>query len=329
MTNNIIQNRTTNNVSTHIGIDISKERIDIYILEDRRYEGFPNDEEGLNDMIGLVKRYESPFVVLESTGGWERKCIDYLLSRGIRFSLENPRKIRNFAKALGSLAKTDRLDAKVIALYCAAINPRGYNISEEAQQRVKVLVSRRNQLIYMLSQEKNRRSYNIDPFITSSIDKHIEYLKWEISKLDKEIDEVIEASEVLKEKVKIIRSMPGCGKISSHTIIGLLPELGKVSNKSISLLVGVAPISYDSGKYRGRRYISGGRRNVRSILYMVALSAIRTNAVMSKFYKSLIGRGKPKKVAITACMRKILITLNAMMRNNSLYELRNTPITCS
>jgi len=305
----------------YVGIDVSKEYLDVYVNTKNNCLRFSQTEQGLSDLVEYIKPLKPAIVALESTGGLENKAASMLASNDIPVAILNPRQIRDFAKATGTLAKTDEIDAKIIALFAKAIKPNITAIPDKELSHLKALVARRAQLVYMLGQERNRLSaYPSDPM--KSITKHIAWLEKELDRLDNDIDNFIKSSPIYCEKIKITESMPGCGPITAVSILAYIPELGKLNNKKIVLLAGLAPINYDSGKKRGRRFIRGGRRNIRSILYMSALTAIRYNPVIKRFYQTLISRGKPKKVAITACMRKILVTLNAMARTQTTWSLK-------
>lgn len=305
----------------YIGIDVSKEHLDVYVTTKDNCLRFSQSEQGLSQLVEYIKPLKPVIVALESTGGLENKAASILASNDIPVAIVNPRQIRDFAKATGTLAKTDEIDAKIIALFAKAIKPKITSMPDEDLLHLKALVARRAQLVYMLGQEKNRlSSSHADP--GKSIAKHICWLEKELDRLDNDIDNFIKSSPIYCEKIKISESMPGCGPITAVSILAYMPELGNLNNKKIVLLAGLAPINYDSGKKRGRRFIRGGRRNIRSILYMSALTAIRYNPVIKSFYESLISKGKPKKVAITACMRKILVTLNAMARTGTTWNLK-------
>jgi transposase len=228
----------------------------------------------------------------------------------------NPRQVRDFAKAIGKLAKTDRIDAEVIAQFAEALRPPLRQLKDEQTQRLHALNTRRRQLVAMLRSEQNRLT-SAPKWTQKEIQTHLKWLKKALEKIDREISDLIKGSPIWREKEAILRSFKGVGPVTSATLLAALPELGTIASKPLSALIGVAPINRDSGQFRGKRAVWGGRDNVRSVLYMATMAAIRFNPVISAFYTRLREAGKPHKVAITACMRKIIVTLNSMIKNHT------------
>jgi transposase len=234
----------------------------------------------------------------------------------------NPRQARDFAKATGQLAKTDAIDARILAHFADAIRPEVRQMSDESSRQLEELVARRRQISEMITAEKNRRRGKTNS-VQSSIDEHIEWLKKQLKEIELQIKSALALNENWKQKMELLISVPGIGEVVAVSLISSLPELGTISHKSISYLVGVAPLNKDSGKFRGKRRINGGRAKIRCVLYMASLVAVRFNPVIKAFYERLLAKGKLKKVALTACMHKLLIILNAMMKNNQTWATSN------
>ncbi len=237
--------------------------------------------------------------------------------------VSNPRRVRAFARSTGRLAKTDKLDAKLLAHFAAAVRPPVRTLPSEEEEQLTGLLTRRRQVVDMLTVEKNRL-HTVRPALRNDIEEHIAWLQEKLSKLDEEIEQFVQATPLWKEKDAILRSTPGVGKVTSSTLLAMLPELGKLNRQQIAALVGVAPVNKDSGRKQGKRRVYGGRADVRSVLYMAALAAKKYNPVIKKFYERLIKHGKEKKVALTACMRKLLVILNVMMRTNEPWRSQAT-----
>lgn len=242
-----------------------------------------------------------------------------LTQAGLAVAAINPRQARDFAKATGQLAKTDAIDARVLAHFADAIRPEVRQISDESSRQLEDLVARRRQLSNMITAEKNRRRGKTNS-VKASIDEHIEWLEEKLKEIESQIKSAIEINPNWKKKMELLTSVPGVGEVVAVTLISSLPELGTISHKSISYLVGVAPLNRDSGKFRGKRKIWGGRAKIRCVLYMATLVAVRFNPIIKAFYERLVNKGKLKKIALTACMHKLLIILNAMMKNNSSWK---------
>jgi transposase len=298
-----------------VGIDVCKRRLDVNLRPQSIDIGFTNDPSGIESLIQKLQLYEIGLIVLESTGGLERNAVAELRRAGFAVVVVNPKRVRDFAKATGRLAKTDRIDAQVLAHFADAIRPQVREMASEDAQVLQDLVSRRQQLVEMLSSERNRLSSVRRPKGREDIEAHIEWLSERIKGLDKQIRTQLNASEQWQAQVELIQTVPGVGKVTSSTLIALLPELGKLTRQEIASLVGVAPINFDSGQTKGKRRIAGGRASVRAALYMATLVATRHNPLIRVFYDRLVQAGKCKKVALVACMRKLLVILNAMLKS--------------
>lgn len=304
----------------YIGIDVSKARLDVAVHDSAQCFSVENTETGVEGLVKQMKELDPELIVMEATGGYERLCAAMLAAAGLALSVVNPRQVRDFAKSTGILAKTDRLDARVLAHFGAAIKPEPRALPDAQQQLLDELMLRRRQIVAGLVAEKNRLGMAHTVAVKKSLRKAIAFYERLLADVDRQIGEHIERSPLWRAREDLLRSFKGVGPVSSRTLIGDLPELGTLDRKRIAALVGVAPMARDSGKRKGARAIFGGRGQVRAALYMVAVTAIRANAPIRQFYQRLRAAGKPAKVAIVACMRKILITLNAMVRTNSSWN---------
>lgn len=302
-----------------VGIDISKARLDVGIVPTSERWNVPNDPDGLAELACKLSDLSPTLVVMEATGGLERPVRAVLEQAGLRCALVNPRQVRDFAKAMGILAKTDSLDAMVLATFGEKVAPEARPGKDQESQELEALLKRRRQIIDMLTAEKNRLKLAPSAKVRGHIEKHITWLSTSLDDLDKDLRTRIKNMPEWREKDKLIRSVPGVGPITGFTLLALLPELGQLNRKQIASLVGLAPFNRDSGTFKGQRRIWGGRGFVRSALYMAALSAIRWNHVIKAFYTRLIEAGKRPKVAITACMRKLLTILNSMVRKRTMW----------
>jgi len=275
-----------------------------------------NDPRGRAALIERLRELEPWIVVLEATGGMERPVAPALRAEGLSVAVVNPRRVRDFAKATGQLAKTDRLDAQVLARFAAAMDLDPQPEPEEAETELKELLVRRRQLGEMITAERNRKR-TAPVWVQGELEAHLAWLQRWLKALDERIETLRQASPAWRERTELLESVPGVGAVTSATLLGWLPELGKLDRKRIAALVGVAPLNRDSGTLRGHRTIWGGRAPVRAALYMSALSAIRHNEVIREFYHRLRAAGKPAKVALVACMRKLLVILNAMVQHRT------------
>jgi transposase len=265
--------------------------------------------------VKVLKKLKAKLIVLEPTGGFEMLVVAELSQAGLPVALVNAKRVRDFAKATGQIAKTDKLDAKVLAHFAAVIRPEVRSLRSEDEEQLTALLTRRRQILDMLTVEKNRL-VTVRAKMRTEIEAHIHWLSNSLKELNQEIEEFVKGSPLWKEKDTLLQSVPGVGPVTSATMLGMLPELGLLNRQEIAALVGVAPLNKDSGKKTGKRRIFGGRADVRSVLYMAALSAKKHNPFIRTFYERLIRHGKEKKVALTACMRKLLVILNAMVRTN-------------
>ena len=304
-----------------VGIDISKALLDVAVLPDEQTWSVENDEQGIRTLVKDLKRLRPRLVILEATGGLEMAAVSALATAGLPVVIVNPRHVRDFAKSKGILAKTDKIDALVLTLFGEAVKPEVRPLKDEQLQQFDALVSRRRQLLDMLTAEKNRLIL-ARKSVRKNIKAHISWLEKCLSKIDSDLNKLIKDSPIWREKDAVLQSAPGVGPVLSSSMIAKLPELGTLNRKKIAALVGVAPFNRDSGKWRGKRAIWGGRADVRAVLYMATLAAIRCNPTISAFYSRLVGAGKEHKVAMTACMRKLLTMLNAMVKNGKLWESR-------
>jgi transposase len=315
-----------------VGIDVSKDRLDVAVKDSELRFSVARDESGLNELVSRLTRTKEPIslIVLEATGGYERDVATTLLLAKLPLAVVNPKQVRDFARATGKLAKTDAIDAAVLAHFAEAIKPAAQEMPDELTLLIEALVTRRIQLVQMTAAEKNRRGAMLtqrapNKLVSKNIDQHIEWLEEQLAELDDDIDKTIRQSPIWREKDDLLRSVPGVGRVTSAMLLSHVPELGRLDGKQIAALIGVAPFNRDSGSKRGRRSIWGGRAAVRSVLYMAAVSAIRCNAVFKRFYARLRATGKPAKLALTATMRKLLVTLNAMARDGVPWTPVATP----
>lgn len=303
--------------TAYVGIDVSKATLDVAILPTGEHFVVPNDEAGIGELLGKLTEVSEALVLLEASGGFERPVAAALAASGVALLVVNPRQARDFAKATGTLAKTDRLDAFVLAHFAQVIRPAPRAIPDQEAREFQEILARRRQLIRMMTAEKNRLGASTSEAVCRRIEAHIRWLEKELSRTDRGLDETIESSPTLKENEALLRSVPGVGPVLCRTLLAELPELGTLSPRELSALVGVAPFNRDSGTLRGRRTVWGGRARVREALYMGALIASRFNPAIKEFYERLVEAGKPKKVALVACMRKLLTILNALMRERT------------
>jgi transposase len=310
-----------NTAGIYVGIDVSKAWLDVAVHETEVAWRIANDDKGIPDLVKRLLRIKPALVVLEATGGYEMQLVAELAHAKLPVVVTNPRKVRAFARSTGRLAKTDKLDAKLLAHFAAAIQPAVRSLPSDEEEQLTGLLVRRRQLVDMLTVEKNRL-HTVRPALREDIREHIAWLQAKQAKIDEEIEQFVMGNTLWKEKDAILRSAPGVGKVTSCTLLAMLPELGTLNRQEIAALVGVAPVNKDSGRKQGKRRVYGGRATVRSVLYMAALAAKRYNPRIKEFYEALLRRGKEKKVALTACMRKLLVILNAMMRTNQPWHFQ-------
>jgi transposase len=297
-----------------VGIDVSKASVDVAARPGNAFWHFPRTEEGLNALLSNLAPYEPALIVMEATGGYERLVAQTLARAKLPAAVVNPRQVRDFARSTGQLAKTDRIDAAVIAHYAEAIQPSQGTLDDEHVLQLKALTVRRHQLVEMTRIEKQHRE-SMPKDLQEGLEQHISWMKTERQRIEKKIGELIESHEEMNEMDELLRSAKGISHTTVAMLLAALPELGQVSNKKIAALVGVAPFCRDSGALHGKRQIWGGRAMVRATLYMATLTACRWNPTIATFYKRLLAAGKPKKLALIAAERKLLTILNAMARD--------------
>jgi len=302
-----------------IGLDVSKDTLEVAVRPTEERKTFANQEDSLSLLIDFVKPFSPRLIVLEATGGLEKAAVCALAVAGLPVVVVNPRQVRDFAKAKGILAKTDKMDAGVIAQFGEAIRPEIRPLKTEEAQKLDALLSRRRQISQMITAEKNRLQ-SAPVWTRKDIQSHIAWMQKALDQFNQDLDRMVKESSIWRAKDGILQSVKGVGPVLSVTLISQLPELGTLQGKKIAALVGVAPLNRDSGKFRGRRTIWGGRAEVRSVLLMATRIAIRFNPVIRAFFERLKKAGKIRKVAETACMRKLLTILNAMMKNNTRWQ---------
>jgi transposase len=305
--------------SSYVGIDVSKSKLDVAVLGEERGWQVENTQEGIAKLVQQMQVVCPDLIVVEATGGYQRAVVEALFWAGLAVAVVNPARVRQFARACGLLAKTDKLDAQVLAVFGQRVQPRLYAGKSEAEKQLSALLVRRKQVEEMLKAEQNRLR-TTSPSLKSSVEQVIVCLKSQKKFLDEQIQQFLQGQQAWQGQTEILSSAPGVGIVTTATLLAELPELGKMDRKRIAALVGVAPMNYDSGKKRGYRKTKGGRTNVRSVLYMSTLVATRYNPLIRAQYQHLLKCGKEKKVALTACMRKFLTILNAMMRDQQPFR---------
>jgi len=306
-----------------IGIDVSKGQLDVAFRPEGVHLQVSNDPRGIARLVRMLERWQPALVVLEASGGYEALLFERLSAKQIPVALLNPRHVRQFARASGRMAKTDAIDAVVLAHFAEVMKPEPRRLADEETRKLRILVGRRYQLIQMMTAELNRQSHSLAA-LREGFTATIRCFKKQIANIDKQVLALIQAAPELCAKAELLRSTPGIGAVASSTLLARLPELGTLDRKRIAALVGVAPFNRDSGKLKGKRAIWGGRSDVRAVLYMSTLVAIRRNPVLQDFYQRLRRAGKTSKKALTACMRKLIVTLNALIRHRTPWA----PATC-
>lgn len=300
-----------------VGIDVSKARLDVSMRPTGTAFAVANDEEGIGGLVARLAEEGATLVVLEATGGFERPVAAALAGAGVPVALVNPRQARDFARAIGRLAKTDRIDAEVLARFAEAVRPEPKPVPDEEARTFGEILARRRQVVGMLAAERNRLGSATTKPVRRRIEAHVRWLEKELSRTDRDLDEAIAGSPVWRENEALLRSVPGVGPVLARTLLAEMPELSTLDRKRLAALAGVAPLNRDSGTLRGRRSVWGGRARVRAALYMGALVAARHNPAIRAFYERLVASGKPKKVALVACMRKLLSILGAVLKNRT------------
>ncbi len=305
----------------YMGIDVAKNHLDLHIRPDDLHQRVGNDAQGFREIRRLCKGRCMHRIVVESTGGYEAALVAELHAHGLPVAVVNPRQVRNYARATGRLAKTDQIDAAVLSEFARAVKTRPTPVPDALTTKIKALVRRRRQLQQMHQAEANHTEHVVDPFIAKSIGRAQKVLTQEIEKVEQELQRVIRDSPLWQRKLELLTSAPGIATATGTAILAHLPELGTFDRHQVAAMVGVAPINRDSGTLRGKRMIGGGRVHVRRVLYMPTLVAIRFNPQIRAFYEQLLAKGKPKMTAVIACMRKLIIALNALIRDNTTWKI--------
>ena len=311
----------------YVGIDVAKDQMDVAVRPTGESWTVNHDDAGIRQLVTRLKALESALVLLESSGGFELPLVAALATEAVPVVVVNPRQVRDFARATGKLAKTDALDAEILAHFAEAVRPPVRPLRDAETQILNSLVTRRQQVMIMLVSERNRLGATAAAAVRPRIKAHIGWLEMELSDLDESLRRTLRQSPVWREKDELLRTVPGVGEQVSLTLLAYLPELGTLNRRQIAALVGVAPFNRDSGTLRGKRTVWGGRARVRAALFMGALVATRHNPVIRDFYQRLLTSGKPKKLALPACMRKLLVILNSMLKHSSPWraERARTP----
>ena len=302
-----------------IGVDVSKARLDVAVAPSGETISFANSEDGIALLVDFLKPRNPELVLFEATGGWEMNAVHHLAAQRLPLAVLNPRHVRDFAKATGQLAKTDAIDARILARFGQAVRPEVRPLKPLELRKLDALNTRRRQIVEMLTAEQNRL-VSAPEWVRPDIEELIAILKKRVAAIDRDLNKLIRKSPLWREKDKLLQSFPGVGPVTATSLIAELPELGSLTRRQIAALVGLAPLNCDSGSHKGKRKIWGGRADLRSTLYMCALTASNHNPLIRPFYQKLLRAGKPRKVALTACMRKILVILNAMMRSGSCWQ---------
>jgi transposase len=304
---------------TFVGIDVSKDSLEVALRPSNTVQSFTNDDEGIAQLIESLRPQQPALIVLEATGKYERPVARALAVEGLLFNIINPRQGRAFARATGVLAKTDRIDALLLARFAEVLQPEARSLKDEQTEALSDLVIRRRQIVEMITAEKNRLALATKR-VRRDIQVHIRWMEKRLEDINDDIDELIRQSPLRREKDQLLQSVTGVGPVLASTILASLPELGTLNRKQIAALVGVAPFNRESGRYKGKQKIQGGRASVRNVLYMGTVAGIRSNPVLRSFYERLVAKGKPKKLALTACMRKLLVILNTMLKNGTCWQ---------
>lgn len=304
---------------TFVGIDVSKDSLEVALRPSNTVQSFTNDDEGIAQLIESLRPQQPALIVLEATGKYERPVARALAVEGLLFNIINPRQGRAFARATGVLAKTDLIDALLLARFAEVLQPEARSLKDEQTEALSDLVIRRRQIVEMITAEKNRLALATKR-VRRDIQVHIRWMEKRLKDINDDIDELIRNSPLWREKDKLLQSVTGVGPVLASTILASLPELGTLNRKQIAALVGVAPFNRESGRYKGKQKIQGGRASVRNVLYMGTVAGIRANPVLRIFYERLVTKGKPKKLALTACMRKLLVILNTMLKNGTCWQ---------
>lgn len=313
------EQKKASNETVCIGIDVAKDELVIFVDTVNEHFTIANNSSELKTLCTRFQTFNIERIVVEASGGYETALVSTLAVNDFPVSLVNPRRVRSFAKGLGRLAKTDRIDSETLALFARLAKPNLYLLLSKEREELSDILTRRRQLLDMIVAEKNR-SDTASRSVQKSLKDHIKWLERRVEQIEKELKKRLHETELWTRQDEILQSVPGVGEVLSVTLLGLLPELGHLSRGQIAALVGVAPMTQESGKWKGKARITGGRASIRSVLYMAAMAATRCNPVIKAFYQRLIEKGKMPKVAIIACARKLLTILNAMIRDNQLWS---------
>lgn len=308
-------------VDVYVGVDVSKDTLDVYRPDTGEHVKIENSEVDINGLCKTLKK-KKLLVAMEATGGYETLLVKCLAKHGIDTAVLNPRQVRDFAKGVGLDAKTDPIDAQLISEFSSVVKPQAMAMASDHEQKHSALVTRRSQLLELINQESNRLKQSWDDDVKENIREVLEYLKKQLKNVDSQLVKMLETDTLNKRTIEILKSVKGVGPVTISTLVAELPELGKLNRGEVAKLVGVAPINRDSGKKSGKRFIGGGRSQVRRVLYMATLVAIRHNAKIKAFYQHLKSKGKESKVAIVACMRKLITILNLLIKTNKLWETK-------
>ena len=308
-----------------VGIDVSKARLDVAVLPSGEIFAVDNTAPGLTELLIHLSEVQPQLVVLEATGGLEQAAMLALHDAGFPVTVLNPRQVRHFSRALGKHAKTDRMDAVLLARFAQTLQPEAHVPSDASHRALEALLARRRQVVDLLTVERNRLHSSRDAYVRRDLEEVITYLEGRRAQLDQALQDAVQHDPRFQATYRLLTSAPGVGSVMAVTLLAQLPELGSLSRQKVANLVGVAPLNWDSGKSRGHRSIWGGRAEVRQVLYMSAVSAVRWNPTLKAVFEGLIGRGKPTKVALVACMRKLLVTLNAMVRDQTPWHAQPAP----
>jgi transposase len=308
------------NLTSFVGIDVAKASLDLYRSDEEKYASVANDQKGHKKLLTLLPPAGQCLIVVEATGGYQREVVMQLVEQGHLVAVVNPKRVRDYARALGTQAKTDRIDARVLANFGQAFRPRTVENPSEKQQQLAACVLRRRQLVDLRAIEKNHRESAPSQGIQKNIQKVISVLDQQIRQIEKQIEALLESDEQWKNKAEIISSVPGVGPVLTATLMTELPEAGSLNRKQIAALAGLAPYNHDSGKFAGKRRISGGRSALRKVLYMAARAATKSNPPIRDLYRRLLKAGKANKIAIVACMRKLLTVINQLLKTNTPWE---------
>ncbi len=312
---------------SYVGVDVSKAWLDVAARPSGEVWRVSNDETGFAQLVDRLRALRPKLVVMEATGGYQAPAAAALTVAGLVVAVVNPRQVRDFGRASGQLAKTDVLDAEVIARFAETMRPEPRSLPDSDTEALRAVVNRRRQLVEMITAENNRLGTAL-PVVRADIEEHLKWLRRRLKDVDDDLYDGLKRSPLWRVKDQLLKSVPGIGRVTICTLVAQVPELGTLSGRKISALVGVAPLNRDSGTYRGKRTIWGGRASVRHVLYMATLVSVRTSPTMKACYERLRAKGKPAKVALVACMRKLLVRLNAMMRTGTPWS-EDVPVALS